>query len=123
MQCLATQEVTRRETMSSTLSPDRHFFAPFWNKPGHVEVIKEIEAPMTRLDPLFERESIVADAIKIDVQGGEAAVISGANQSFRLDHPGRNRADFAARYEGQVLRRGSWHGCAGSASRCSMSAG
>ena len=98
----ATLKVTRRESMSSTLSPDRHFFAPFWSKPGHVEVIKEIEAPMARLDPLFERESIVADAIKIDVQGGEAAVISGATRSFRSSIIlAEIECSFAARYEGQ----------------------
>lgn len=98
----ATLKVTRRETMSSTLAPDRHFFSPFWKKPEHVEVIKEIEAPMTRLDPLMKREGIVADAIKVDIQGGEAAVLSGAREVMRTSIIlAEIECSFAARYEGQ----------------------
>jgi len=98
----ASLKVTRRETMSSTLNPDRGFFAHFWNKPDHVEVAKEIKAPMTRLDPLLKREGIVLDAIKIDVQGGEAAVISGSEQTLRSSIIlAEIECSFAARYEGQ----------------------
>ena len=98
----ATLKVTRRETMSSTLQPDRNFFAPFWDKPSHTEVVKEIEAPMTRLDDLLAREKLCPDAVKIDVQGGEAAVLAGATDTLRKSVLlAEIECSFAARYEGQ----------------------
>ena len=98
----ASLKVTRRETMSSTLVPNCSFFAPFWNKPEHVELVREIGAPMTRLDPLLEREGLVPDAIKIDVQGGERAVLEGAPQTLRKSILlAEIECSFAERYEGQ----------------------
>ena len=98
----ASLKVTRRETMSSTLAPSRSFFGPFWNKPDHVEIVREIEAPMTRLDPLLEREGLVPDAIKIDVQGGERAVLEGATRTLRKSIMlAEVECSFAERYEGQ----------------------
>jgi FkbM family methyltransferase len=94
--------VTRRPSMSSTLMPDSKFFAPFWDKPGHTEVVKTIEAPMTRLDTLMSREELNPDAIKIDVQGGEAAVLAGAKNTLRKSVLlAEIECSFAARYEGQ----------------------
>lgn len=98
----ATLKVTRRPSMSSTLQPNSNFFAPFWDKPSHVEVTKEIEAPMTRLDPLLASEGLSPDAIKIDVQGGESAVLAGATETL-----GKSlllaevECSFVRRYEGQ----------------------
>lgn len=98
----ATLKVTRRPSMSSTLSPDRSIFAPFWDKPAHIEVEREIEAPMTRLDPLMASEGQVPDAIKIDVQGGEAAVLSGASDTFRQSILlAEIECSFVPRYENQ----------------------
>lgn len=94
--------ITRRTTMSSTLLPAGRFFAPFWDKPSHVEVVEEIEAPMTRLDPLLARESLSPDAIKIDVQGGEAAVLSGATETLRSSTLlAEIECSLTGRYEGQ----------------------
>ncbi|HEU0309723.1 MAG TPA: FkbM family methyltransferase [Sphingomicrobium sp.] len=99
---VATLKMTRRATMSSTLPPSRNFFAPFWDKPSHVEVVKEIQAPMVRLDQLMAREKLSPDAIKIDVQGGEAAVIAGATDTFRGSILlAEIECSFAVRYEGQ----------------------
>lgn len=98
----ATLNITRRETMSSTLQPDRSFFAPFWDKPAHTEVVKEIEVPVSCLDDLLAREQLNPDAIKIDVQGGEAAVISGATETLRNSVLlAEIECSFAARYQGQ----------------------
>ena len=98
----ATLKITRRETMSSTLQPDRNFFAPFWDKPSHTEVVREIGAPMTRLDDLFAAEKLNPDAIKIDVQGGEAAVLAGATETLRTSVLlAEIECSFAPRYEGQ----------------------
>lgn len=98
----ATLKVTSRASMSSTLPPDRKFFAPFWDKPSHTEVEREIKTPMTRLDPLMASEGLAPDAIKIDVQGGEAAVLSGAAETFRKSILlAEIECSFVARYEGQ----------------------
>lgn len=98
----ASLKVTRRETMSSTLAPARSFFASFWSKPEQVEIDREVEAPMTRLDPLLEREGLVPDAIKIDVQGGERAVLEGAASTLRKSVMlAEIECSFAERYEGQ----------------------
>lgn len=98
----ATLKITRRPTMSSTLQPSRSFFAPFWDKPPHTEVVKEIEAPMIPLDRLLAREHLSPDAIKIDVQGGEAAVLAGATETLRTSVLlAEVECSFAARYEGQ----------------------
>jgi FkbM family methyltransferase len=95
-------KVTKRESMSSTLAPARAFYAPFWNKADDVEVTREIEAPMARLDRLMKQEGIVLDAIKIDVQGGEAAVIAGAEQTLRSSVIlAEIECSLAERYEGQ----------------------
>lgn len=98
----ATLKVTSRPSMSSTLAPDRKLFAPYWDKPSHVEVVREIDAPMTRLDPLVASEGLVPDAIKIDVQGGEAAVLSGATETLRNSILlAEIECSFIPRYEGQ----------------------
>lgn len=98
----ATLYVTRRATMSSTLKPDRSFFAPFWAKPGHIEIIEEIRAPTCRLDDALAQRSLVADAIKIDVQGGEAAVLEGAATALSTSILcAEIECSFVPRYEGQ----------------------
>ena len=98
----AALHITSRPSMSSTLLPARQFFAPFWEKPSHIRIERTIEAPMTRLDPLLAREGISPDAIKIDVQGGEAGVIAGALETFRSSVLlAEIECSFAARYEGQ----------------------
>lgn len=94
--------VTRRTTMSSTLRPDAGFFAPFWHKPSHVEIVDEISAPARTLDSLLGERGLSPDAIKIDVQGGEAAVLDGAGDTLsRSVLCAEIECSFAARYEGQ----------------------
>lgn len=99
---IATLLVTRRTTMSSTLQPNRSFFAPFWNKTSDVEVVETIEASSSTLDALLGREAIQPDAIKIDVQGGEGAVLLGASETLRRSVLlAEIECSFAERYEGQ----------------------
>jgi len=98
----ATLNITRRPSMSSTLTPDPHFYAAFWDKPEDTDIVETIEAEMIRLDTLMQRERLSPDAIKIDVQGGEAAVIAGAAETLRGSVMlAEIECSFAARYEGQ----------------------
>lgn len=94
--------VTSRSSMSSTLVPNTRFFAPFWNKAEDVEIIERIEAQMVTLDRIMEQENVRPDAIKIDVQGGEAGVIAGATKMFSQSILlAEIECSFAERYEGQ----------------------
>jgi len=94
--------ITRRPSMSSTLKPDTSFFAGLWDKPAHIELVETLEVPMTSLDALLKRERLKPDAIKIDVQGGEAAVLAGATETLRDSVLlAEIECSFAARYEGQ----------------------
>lgn len=94
--------ITRRGSMSSTLRPSEDFFSRFWEKKEHVEIVETIAAPMTSLDSLATSEGIAPDALKIDVQGGEGAVLAGASrllsESVIL---AEIECSFAERYEGQ----------------------
>ena len=75
-------QVTSRPSMSSTLDPNPAFFAPFWRKPADIEVVDLLTARMTTLDALLAAEGLTPDALKIDVQGGEGAVLDGAAQAL-----------------------------------------
>jgi hypothetical protein len=88
--------------MSSTLPPNRDFYSPFWSKPDDIEVVKTISARSTTLDALAEAEGLWPDALKIDVQGGEGAVLQGSAQALdRSVLLAEVECSFAERYEGQ----------------------
>jgi FkbM family methyltransferase len=94
--------VTRRGSMSSTLPPNRDFYSPFWSKPDDIEVVKTLSARSTTLDALAEAEGLWPDALKIDVQGGEGAVLQGSAQALdRSVLLAEVECSFAERYEGQ----------------------
>lgn len=94
--------ITRRGSMSSTLEPDQAFFEPFWNKSDDIGIVDSLTAKSTSLDSLAASEQFAPDALKVDVQGGEAAVLAGATrvlgQSVLV---AEIECSFAARYEGQ----------------------
>ena len=94
--------VTRRGSMSSTLVPNRDFYGAFWNKPEDVEICDRIPAKVTSLDALAQAEGLWPDALKIDVQGGEGAVLEGATEALeRSVLLAEIECSFAERYEGQ----------------------
>ncbi len=78
----ATLHVTRRVSMTSTLLPNAELLGRFWDKPGHTEVVSTREVPTDQLDSVMQANGIALDAIKIDVQGGEYGVLSGARSAF-----------------------------------------
>jgi FkbM family methyltransferase len=94
--------ITRRGSMSSTLVPNRDFYGAFWNKPEDVEICDRIPAKVTSLDALAQAEGLWPDALKIDVQGGEGAVLEGATEALeRSVLLAEIECSFAERYEGQ----------------------
>lgn len=78
----ATLNVTRRVTMTSTLLPNAPLLARFWDKPDHTAIVSTFTVPTDRLDNVMGANGIVLDAIKIDVQGGEYDILSGARAAL-----------------------------------------
>lgn len=74
----ATLNVTRRVSMTSTLLPNAALLSRFWDKPRHTEIVETMSIPTDTLDHVMQQNGIHLDAIKIDVQGGEQAILSGA---------------------------------------------
>jgi len=94
--------ITRRPSMSSTLDPSSTFYAPFWRKSDDTVVTETIGARMDTLDAVMSREGLSPDVIKIDVQGGEGAVLDGAVETLRRSVMlAEIECSFAERYSGQ----------------------
>lgn len=81
----ATLHVTKCVSMTSFLLPDRGLLNRFWDKPAHTEIVSSFEVPTDSLDRLMEANGITLDVLKVDVQGGEHAVLSGAGRVLRED--------------------------------------
>jgi FkbM family methyltransferase len=79
---LAQIHVTKRVSMTSALLPNKPLLARFWDKPCHTEIVSTLEVPTDSLDRVMEANGIAIDVIKIDVQGGEFAILSGARKSL-----------------------------------------
>jgi FkbM family methyltransferase len=74
--------VTKRVSMTSSLLPNKPLLARFWDKPDHTEIVSTLDVPTDSLDRVMETNGIALDVIKIDVQGGEFAILSGARKSL-----------------------------------------
>lgn len=75
--------VTKRVSMTSTLLPNRELLARIWDKPDHTAIVKELEVPTRSLDDIAAGLPHPVDVIKIDVQGGEYAILEGGVETFR----------------------------------------
>jgi FkbM family methyltransferase len=54
---------------------------------GHLAEQGPLEVAMLRLDDYCERQGIVPNAVKIDVEGAEAAVLAGGMETIRRHQP------------------------------------
>jgi FkbM family methyltransferase len=77
-----TLNVTKRVSMTSMLKPNAPLLARFWDKPEHTAIVSTLEVPTKPIDALMGENGIALDAIKIDVQGGEYDILSGARESL-----------------------------------------
>lgn len=78
----ATIHVTRRVSMTSALQPNSALLERFWDKPTHTEIVSSFAVPTDSLDNVVSDHGITLDAVKIDIQGGEHAVLSGASRTL-----------------------------------------
>jgi FkbM family methyltransferase len=74
----AVLHILRRPSMTSTLRPNRALLARFWDKLEHTVVEKTVEIETDSLDAVMALNDVALDVIKIDVQGGEYDILSGA---------------------------------------------
>ena len=100
----ATLNVTALPNMSSTLRPNAALLQGFRKKGDHTRIVGTIDMPVDTLDALAKRESRPIDAIKVDTQGSELAILRGATDcltgSILL---AEIEVSFFQRYEGQAL--------------------
>jgi FkbM family methyltransferase len=81
----ATLHVTKRISMTSTLLPNVRLLSRFWDKPDHTSIVATQQIPTDTLDNIMAANRIKLDAIKIDVQGGEHAILRGAANCLSND--------------------------------------
>lgn len=98
--------ITRRPTMTSTLRPDPALMSRFLDKEAHTEIIGEQALRLRSLDAVTAEAGWCPDVLKVDIQGGELAVLRGAasclKQGILLVE---TEVSFFERYLGQPLFR------------------
>ncbi len=70
--------VTKFAPMSSTLLPNAALLGRFWKKPCDATIVSTLEVPTDSLDDVMQANGIALDVIKVDVQGAEYQILSGA---------------------------------------------
>lgn len=77
-----TLNITALANMSSTLVPNGELLAKFRKKGPHVEVVDTIELEVDMLDRICARDGRTVDAMKVDTQGSELAILKGCEQAL-----------------------------------------
>ena len=100
----ATLNITALPNMSSTLRPNAALLDGFRKKGGHTRIVETIDMPVDTLDALAKRESRQVDAIKVDTQGSELAILRGATECLTSSIlVAEVEVSFFQRYKGQAL--------------------
>lgn len=100
----ATLNLTALPNMSSTLRPNSALLETFRKKGGHTRIVDTVTFPVDTLDALAAREARKVDAIKVDTQGSEMAVLRGASECLASSIlVAEVEVSFFQRYEGQAL--------------------
>ncbi|WP_215323926.1 FkbM family methyltransferase [Polynucleobacter sp. MWH-Braz-FAM2G] len=74
----ATLLVTRHQTNTSLLKPNRLVIDSIYQNPSDFDVVKEVTVPCTTLDKASLQSGLAPTAIKIDTQGTELSILKGA---------------------------------------------
>ena len=70
--------VTRHQTNTSLLEPNREVIDHIYGNPADFDVVKEVKVPCTTLDGASAKAGVFPTAIKIDTQGTELSILMGA---------------------------------------------
>jgi FkbM family methyltransferase len=79
----ATLLVTRHQTNTSLLPPNRHIVDRIYQSPSDFDVVKEVIVPCTTLDAASRAAKLDVTALKADTQGTELAILQGAERCLR----------------------------------------
>ncbi len=97
-------QVTRHQTNTSLLSPNRTVVDLIYQNPADFDIVKEVVVACTTLDAACQSAGLDASALKADTQGTELAILHGAQRcleetliSVELE------VEFAQLYSGQPL--------------------
>lgn len=73
----ATLLITRHQTNTSLLRPNRTVVDSIYQNPADFDIVKEVVVPCTTLDLASEQSGVFPAAIKIDTQGTELSILKG----------------------------------------------
>ncbi|MEM8770161.1 MAG: FkbM family methyltransferase [Pseudomonadota bacterium] len=95
--------VTRRHTMTSMLKPDPDWMRRFWKKEAHTEIVEEMSIKLRPLDDAARDAALRPDVLKIDIQGAELEILTGA-QNLLADSIFfvESEVSFLKRYQNQA---------------------
>lgn len=79
----ATLLVTRHQTNTSLLQPNRSVIDSIYQNPADFDVVKEVVVPCTTLDQASISSGAAPVALKIDTQGTELAILKGSLQCLK----------------------------------------
>lgn len=79
----ATLLVTRHQTNTSLLPPNRRVVDQVYQNPADFDVVKEVTVPCTTLDAASRDANLDVTALKADTQGTELAILRGADKGLR----------------------------------------
>lgn len=74
--------VTKRVSMTSMLAPNASLLSRFWDKPDHTTITRTIDVDTDTLDHLMDESAFAVDVMKIDVQGFEQSILTGAQRTL-----------------------------------------
>ena len=99
----AVLHVTALANMSSFLMPDPQVFARYRKKGADTQIFQSETFPIERLDVLAERDGFKPDVVKVDTQGSELMVLTGAEESLKSVVLAEVEVSFFQRYVGQPV--------------------
>lgn len=99
----ATLNVTQMANMSSLRQPNMQLMQQIRKKCKQAVVVAQHTVPVESLDVLLEREQLLVDALKIDTQGTELEILTGAQKALRDSVVlAEVEVSFVERYVGQA---------------------
>lgn len=99
-----TLNITALANMSSTLVPNGDLLSTFRKKGPHVEIVDRIELQVDMLDQVCARDGRSVDAMKVDTQGSELAILKGCELALKNSVLlAEVEISFLERYKGQAL--------------------
>jgi FkbM family methyltransferase len=93
---VSTLHVTRASSLASLLPPAKMLEAQY---SSHASIVNEIQVPVTTLDAVLSEE-VAIDLLKIDVQGFERSVLTGATKALKRTRALLIEVNFVSHYEG-----------------------